>query len=157
MLYKMFTGGDAGSLYPHLYNIPPSILTQLGSKHSRLGVHLQDQLHVRILCDKRNYSQKPGGFRVWHWIPIQRVLSSIPGHICAQIFLHWPKIKLWECEESRASHFRCRWERMLSCRAHYSHDHCITGYNVICHGWPHCRTVFCIHVKMDRGQKCRTD
>ncbi|PNF31508.1 hypothetical protein B7P43_G00807 [Cryptotermes secundus] len=39
-------GGDAGSLYPHLYNIPPSILTQLGSKHSRLGVHLQDQLQL---------------------------------------------------------------------------------------------------------------
>lgn len=45
----MFTGGDAGSLYPHLYNIPPSILTQLGSKHSRLGVHLQDQLQVGTL------------------------------------------------------------------------------------------------------------
>ncbi|KAJ9589026.1 hypothetical protein L9F63_017670 [Diploptera punctata] len=39
-------GGDAGSLYPHLYNIHPSLLTQLGSKHSRLGVHLQDQLQL---------------------------------------------------------------------------------------------------------------
>ena len=52
---KIFTGGDAGSLYPHLYNIHPSLLTQLGSKHSRLGVHLQDQLQVRIL---RNCTQK---------------------------------------------------------------------------------------------------
>jgi len=50
-----FTGGDAGSLYPHLYNIHPSLLTQLGSKHSRLGVHLQDQLQVRIM---RNCTQK---------------------------------------------------------------------------------------------------
>ncbi|XP_063221682.1 uncharacterized protein LOC134530617 isoform X2 [Bacillus rossius redtenbacheri] len=40
-------GGDAGSLYPHLYNIHPSLLTQLGSKHSHLGVHLQDQLQVQ--------------------------------------------------------------------------------------------------------------
>ncbi|PSN54996.1 hypothetical protein C0J52_02315 [Blattella germanica] len=39
-------GGDAGSLYPHLYNIHPSLLTQLGSKHSRLSVHLQDQLQL---------------------------------------------------------------------------------------------------------------
>ena len=52
--WKIFTGGDAGSLYPHLYNIHPSLLTQLGSKHSRLGVHLQDQLQVRIL---RNFTQ----------------------------------------------------------------------------------------------------
>jgi hypothetical protein len=48
-LCKMFTGGDAGSLYPHLYNIHPSLLTQLGSKHSRLGVHIQDQLQVTVL------------------------------------------------------------------------------------------------------------
>jgi hypothetical protein len=54
----MFTGGDAGSLYPHLYNIPPSILTQLGSKQTCIGVHLQDQLQVRILCEQRNSSQK---------------------------------------------------------------------------------------------------
>lgn len=37
---------DTGRLYPHLYNIHPSVLSQLGTKHSRLGAHLQDQLQV---------------------------------------------------------------------------------------------------------------
>jgi hypothetical protein len=70
---KIFTGGDAGSLYPHLYNIHPSLLTQLGSKHSRLGVHLQDQLQVRILrnctpkcCEQRGHC----GVGVSHWTVI---------------------------------------------------------------------------------------
>ncbi|KAG8233395.1 hypothetical protein J437_LFUL013175, partial [Ladona fulva] len=38
-------GRDTSCLYPHLYNIHPSLLTQLGTKNPQIGGHPPDQSH----------------------------------------------------------------------------------------------------------------
>lgn len=45
-IFCFVSGGDTGSLYPHLYNNYSTLLTQLGTKHSRLSVHVQNQSQV---------------------------------------------------------------------------------------------------------------
>ncbi|XP_066991500.2 mucin-5AC isoform X2 [Anabrus simplex] len=64
-------GGDTGSLYPHLYNIHPSLLTQLGTKHSRLGVHLQDQLQLSGSEPKAQHLVSPPTSSVTDLIPLE--------------------------------------------------------------------------------------
>ncbi|XP_069688836.1 uncharacterized protein [Periplaneta americana] len=76
-------GGDAGSLYPHLYNIHPSLLTQLGNKHSRLGVHLQDQLQLSGAETKPSHLlqsqlQSPATAAVSELLPPGMTLEALP-------------------------------------------------------------------------------
>nr|CAD7571010.1 unnamed protein product [Timema californicum] len=70
-------GGDAGSLYPHLYNINPSLLTQLASKHSRLGVHIQDQ----VVCNDAVKNMMPPHLGP----PVSSVAESLPPGLSIEI------------------------------------------------------------------------
>nr|CAD7452856.1 unnamed protein product [Timema tahoe] len=70
-------GGDAGNLYPHLYNINPSLLTQLASKQSRLGVHIQDQ----VVCNDAVKNMMPPHLGA----PVPSVAESLPPGLSIEI------------------------------------------------------------------------
>ncbi|KAK7873317.1 hypothetical protein R5R35_011373 [Gryllus longicercus] len=71
-------GGDAGSLYPHLYNVHPSLLSQLGTKHSRLGVHLQDQVPLTSIDPKTQHMVPPSLSSVADLLPPGLSLEALP-------------------------------------------------------------------------------